>query len=160
MEPQENVKLADGNGVYEVGYLIVSSIPAEKVPEEAEAIHAIVTKEGGEIISHEAPELKPLAYTMLKEATGRHHRYNEGYFGWVKFEIAGTAIEAVNKALDARPNILRFLLISTVRESTLAPAKVVAPKEAKKEDGTPEEVKEPISPEELDKTIDDMVKGA
>jgi len=159
METQENTKLVDGNEIYEVGYLIVSSIPEEKVPAETEALHALITKEGGEIISHENAVLRPLAYTMIKEATGRHHRYNEGYFGWVKFEIPRANIDAIKKALDTRENMLRYLLITTVRESTLAPQKVLAAKELKKEDGVSEEVK-PVSVEELDKTIDDMVKGA
>lgn len=149
--------------VYEVGYLIVSSIPEEKVGVEVEAIEAIVAKEKGEIISGEKPALKELAYTMIKEATGRHHRFTEGYFGWIKFEIATDSIEAVKKAIDARENILRYILMITVRESTLAPQKVLVVKEAlepKKEDGVTafEEAKVVVSSEELDKTIDEMIK--
>ncbi len=158
MEKQDTEVVSDGNKIYEVGYLIVSSVPVEKVASEMEAIHSLIEKTKGTIIAHESPTLRPLAYTMIKPLDGVRHRFNEGHFGWVKFELASDAITKIKTAFETNPHVLRYLLINTVRESTLAPAK---PKEVKKEDVVGGEApKEAVSVEELDKTIDDMVKEA
>ncbi len=58
---------ADGRkGVYEIGYLIASSVPEEKVSAEADAVRKIITAAGAEMIAEEAPVSQPLAYTMRK----------------------------------------------------------------------------------------------
>lgn len=154
---KENPKLVDDNKVYEIGYFIVSSIPEEKTLEEMEAIHSIIIKNGGEIIASDTLKMKPLAYTMIKTIAGRNIRYTEGYFGWVKFEIQSSLIDSIKKALDSQGNILRYLLIITVRESTLAPQKILMEKEISKETGVLDD-KKPISVEEIDMKIDAMVK--
>ncbi len=157
VDTKENPKLVDGNKIYEVGYFIVSSISEEKALEEMEVIHSIIIKAGGEIISNDVPKMKPLAYTMIKTTSGRNIRYNEGYFGWVKFEIQSLLIDSIKKALDSDENILRYLLVTTVRENTLAPQKVLTDKEESKEIATSED-KKPISVEEIDMKIDAMIK--
>ncbi|MEK9184846.1 MAG: 30S ribosomal protein S6 [Patescibacteria group bacterium] len=154
---KESPKLVDSNKIYEIGYFIVSSIPEEKVLGEMETINLVITKNNGEIIASDTPKIKPLAYTMIKTTAGRNVRYNEGYFGWMKFEIQSSSIDLVKKELDSQENILRYLLINTVRESTLAPQKVLMDKEENKENSVSED-KKPISVEEIDMKIDAMVK--
>jgi ribosomal protein S6 len=58
----KNIK-EDRQQVYEIGYLLVSSIPEEKVAGEVDALKAILSKKGAEFIGEEAPELRTLAYT-------------------------------------------------------------------------------------------------
>jgi ribosomal protein S6 len=103
---------------YEVGYVLLSSIATEKVAEHVTVITDVVTKAGAKIVAHGEPELTPLAYVMTKKIHGANHRFDEGYFGWVKFELAAGAIAHVKKALDADESILRYLLMTTVKENT------------------------------------------
>ena len=74
---------ADNMSVYEIGYLIVSSIPEEKIPGEAEAIAKIINSAESKVIAEEAPHRIKLAYEMRKKNVGgTYEKYNEAYFGW------------------------------------------------------------------------------
>jgi ribosomal protein S6 len=145
--------------VYEIGYLILDSVPEEKVPEETEAIRGIITKAGGNIIAEDASHRQPLAYTMrTKTLAGVYSSYDNAYFGWIKFEAGSDKVEGIKKTVELHPTVLRMLLISTVRENTylgkrapgLTPVKVALTEE--KKDVAPATV------EEMDKSIDEMVK--
>jgi ribosomal protein S6 len=151
--------------VYEIGFVLVPSIPQEKVAGEFEALKNIAAKAGAEMIAEEAPEMRALAYTMVKKIHGANVRFNEGYFGWIKFELAASAIDSVKKSLDAVENILRYLLITTVRENTYLGKKAPAVAFGEKDAGiiAPEGaiaaagVVTPATTEEIDKGIDAMV---
>ncbi|MEY2664641.1 MAG: hypothetical protein RIT04_449 [Candidatus Parcubacteria bacterium] len=154
--------------VYEIGYLLVSSIPKEKVAENVSALKDIIIKKGAKIISEEAPEFTTLAYTMVKKIGAANHRFNEGYFGWIKFDLAASEIESVKKAFEEHVNMLRVLVITTIRDTTYLGKK--APATAQLEEAAvvsdvasevaPTDVitKAPASAEEIDKSIDEMVK--
>lgn len=157
----------DEMSVYEIGYLIASSIPEEKVPEEAEIVKKIITDAGATVIAEEAPHREHLAYTISKKTVaGGYEKYDIAYFGWVKFELGSDKIEAVKKTVELRPTTLRMLLISTVRENTylgkrapaFAPAIATAPAMIS---GALADDKKDVAPatiEEMDKSIDNMVK--
>lgn len=161
--------------VYEVGYLI-AGVPEEKVTAEAEAVRAIVSKSGAEIIAEEAPRHEELAYTIRKKTVaGSYDKFDSAHFGWIKFEVGSEKIEAVKKAIEIVPSVLRMLLIITTRENTYlgkhAPA--VAETTGKRPfvaaaniNTTAAPIKKeavvaaaaPATIEEMDKSIDDMVK--
>ena len=164
---------ADNLSVYEIGYLIASNIPEEKIPAEAEAITKIISSAGSTMIADEAPHRIKLAYEMRKKNVGgSYEKYNEAYFGWVKFEVGSDVIENIKKSVEIHPSVLRMLLTNTVKESTYlgkrAPAiaaeiafKKVNPE--KTEDVVAHVEKKEVAPasiEEMDKSIDDMVKEA
>jgi ribosomal protein S6 len=167
--------------VYEIGYLI-AGVPEESVPVETEAIKKLVADSGAITIAEEAPRSEHLAYTMRKKTVaGAYDSYDTAHFGWIKFEVGSDKIEAVKKAVEAVPSVLRMLLITTVRENTylgkhvpaaasFAPSFVArkaplsslpegpyVPAEPKKEIVAPAA---PASIEEMDKSIDEMVKEA
>jgi ribosomal protein S6 len=149
--------------VYEIGYLFATSIPEEKVPLEADTLKKILTDAGATIITDEAPEATPLAYEMRKKTvSGSYNTYDSAYFGWVKFELDSGKIEAVKKSVELMPTVLRMLLTTTVRENTYL-GKRASAAAAKAISGTPEDKKNavaaaPASIEEMDKSIDEMVK--
>ncbi len=154
--------IRDEQSVYEIGYLIASSIPEEKIPGEADAIKSIITGAGASVIAEEAPHRQHLAYTMSKKTvSGGYDKYDVAYFGWTKFELSSDKIEAVKKAIELHPSVLRMLLISTVRENTYlgkrapALASAVAPTGEKTED---KKDAAPATIEEMDKSIENMVK--
>lgn len=156
---EENLK------VYEIGYLLVSSVPAEKIEAETASLKEILSKKGAEIIGEEAPELLSLAYEMSKKISSSYHRFEKGYFGWIKFALSREEIESVKKSFEENPNMLRVLVINTIRENTYlgkkstvptAEAHEVAPEVAVENVEAPVEPK--VSTEEIDKSIDAIVK--
>lgn len=161
----------DNTQVYEIGYLLVSSIPEEKVTDEVSLLKGILSKKGAEFIAEEAPELRDLAYTMSKKIGATHFKFDQGYFGWFKFELSKTETESVKKAFEENPNMLRMLFITTVKEGTYLGKKSPSATLSKVEEivadavvnvsDAPLEIPEvSASVEDIDKSIDEMVKEA
>jgi len=157
--------------VYEVGYLI-AGVPEEKVSAEAEAVKKIVVGSGAEVIAEESPRHEQLAYTIRKKTVaGSYDKFDEAYFGWIKFEVGTDKIEGIKKTVEIIPSVLRMLVMTTIRDNTYlgkhapAVAEVVgkrpflatpeAPVAAKKEVPL---VVAAATAKDMDKSIDDMVK--
>jgi len=159
----ENFK--DTSKVYEVGYLFLPTLSEENLGEEVAFIRGIIEKNGGEFISEDFPKRRVLAYEMSKVIETKRYKYQEAYFGWVKFEIDGSTLANIKKDLEAHTNILRFLLINTVRENTLYFPKVSGVKkeggvdvsEISEEESEIVSNKTPASAEEIDKSIEALV---
>jgi ribosomal protein S6 len=167
----------DRAAVYEIGYLL-AGIPQERIQAEVDSIHAIVSGGGGSIIAEEMPRSEPLAYTIRKKTVaGSYEKHDQAYFGWIKFEANSGKVEDMKKAVEVLPSVLRMLLTSTVRENTylgkhaaaavaseFAPRRVFETHTATAPTLVPAEKEAPIAPpatvEEMDKSIDAMVKEA
>ena len=105
--------------VYEIGYLLVPSIPQEKVAEQTSGFAALLAKNSAEVIDEESPSLISLAYEMDKSTGGgAHQRFDQGYFGWIKFSCSPSAIEEIKKSFDQNQTVLRILAVATVKEKT------------------------------------------
>ncbi len=146
--------------VYELGFHIVPTIAEEKVANVFADIKSLLEKNGAVFISEEYPKMRPLAYTMFKNEAGKNEKFNFAYFGWVKFDLGKEAIVEVKEKLEKNKEILRFLVLKTVRENTLYGHKFSKKEGEKadvvKSDLAPEEA--PIaSEEEIDKTIEELV---
>lgn len=145
--------------IYEIGFHIVPSVPEEKLGAEFTGLKEIIEKNGGSIISDEAPKMRSLAYEMRKETAGKYQKYNTAYFGSVKFEVTPEKSLQIGEAFKTNPSILRYLVIKTVRENTMtvprAPfyRRTEVPKMQDKKDEKPVEKAE-VSEAELDKAID------
>lgn len=160
----KNKEMGDMATVYEVSYLLLPSLAPEQVPAEADSLKEMITKAGGDVISHENPILIDLAYPMVKVIQTSRQKCHSGYFGWVKFEMTKDGMDEVKKSLDSNDNILRYLIVKTVRENTLLNGKMMFKSEkeedVKKEDSIEEPLEDVLpdsSPEEIDKSIDDLV---
>jgi ribosomal protein S6 len=141
--------------VYEIGYLIVPSIPEEKVAGQVSAIKDILNKHKAEVIADESAMLRPLAYTMIKKIGTANRRFDSAYFGWIKFEAAPVEVRLIEKEVKEVESILRLLLINTVREHTLLSSKLNLESSDKGvSEGGP---KRPVSTEDMDKSIDKTV---
>ncbi len=160
-EEKVNKTAKEGHLVYEVGFLLLPTLPEERMPEIMANIKGIIEKSGGEIISEEAPKMRPLAYEMFKVIQTKKQGFDHAYFGWVKFEIASAEISVVKKAIESMEEVLRALFIKTIRESTIMASKV-SDREAQKtksEDDSieSEDSKAPVSEEDMDKSIEALV---
>ncbi len=140
--------------VYEASFLLVPTLSAEQVPGKVSAIKEALVSFGATIISDEDPVLIDLAYPMVKVVQTNRFKANEGYFGWVKFELGKDAVKLVKKMLDESPDVLRHLIIKTVRENTLLNGKMKLKSEdkAKKFDDKEEDFEEAV-----DASVDDSV---
>jgi ribosomal protein S6 len=140
--------------VYEIGYLIVPSIPEEKVAGEVSSIKDILAKHKAEVIADESAVLRPLAYTMVKKIGTVNRRFDSAYFGWIKFEAASVEVRLIEKEVKEVESILRLLLINTVREHSLLSNKLNLESSDKPSEGV---AKRPVSTEDMDKSIDKTV---
>ncbi len=163
----ENDSLVDENGVsdarvYEVGYLLVPTLGEENVPAIYGNLKELVSSFGGEMISDEMPKMIDLAYTMEKVTANVRSKFNTAYFGWVKFYIDSQKVLELKKKLALDANIIRFLIVKTVKENTIAAKRFVHRDTFKKrtpvmKEGAENEEVVPINKEEIDKEIDAMV---
>jgi len=150
--------IGDSKTVYEVGYLLSSGIPEEKLADEVNSIKSLIETNGGVFVSDEFPKLRALAYTMTKVVGTRREKHTHGYFGWIKFEMNTEGVAKVKETLDVNVSIIRYLLVKTVRENTMS---VIKPLKKEGDDmikmPVKEESKEPVSEAEIDKSIEELV---
>lgn len=147
--------------IYEVGYHILPTVGDERVGAEVTAIKDVIEGEKGSVFAEEFPKHIDLAYPMVKVKHNKRATYTSAYFGWMKFDATPEAAVAIDKKLKAMDSVLRFILIKTVRENTMAPKKML--RERKEEVARGDEPVEPKKEEpkmteaEIDKTIEELV---
>ena len=150
----ENEKEARMN-VYEVGYIMVPSIAEENLGEEVTVFKDSLSNHGVAFISDEYPKMTELAYEMFRSVNNKRQKFSYGYFGWVKFECTSTQAEAIKEDLDKNEKLVRYLLIKTVRESTMSGKRLY--KDNKRKSSSKQEEPEVINEETIDKEIDALV---
>ncbi len=137
--------------LYELSYLLVSTVPEDKISEEVATIKSAIESAGGTIETSADPSLRDLAYPMSLSKEHKKTTYTAGYFGWMVFSAESDIVKRIEKALDAHERVLRFLLINRppmAAASTKAKAPGVGPRKEKKE----------VNEEDIDKSIDEMVE--
>jgi ribosomal protein S6 len=160
-----NENKQDRLSVYELSYLIASSIPEEKVGDEYAKLNKIIADSGAVTISEEQPKLEDLAYTIKKKTVaGSYDKFDKAYFGWVKFEVNPSKIDSIKKSAESIDSFVRVLVITTVKENTYLGKRSSSTNELEGEivekPAEVQEIETPASPEEIDKSIDAMVKEA
>ncbi len=103
---------------YELGYLLVPTIPETEVADEVSKLKSAIEKEGS-VHSEGGPEFIDLAYTMEQTLGSKKHKYSQGYFGWIKFNADPASIAGITKALDSNTGLIRYILIKTNVENTV-----------------------------------------
>jgi ribosomal protein S6 len=108
------------------------------------------------------PKMINLAYSMTKVVSNVRNKFNTAYFGWIKFTMDGDKVLDLKKKLDLDPNFIRFLILKTVKENTLAVKRFVRSENHrkpmyKKNDNAEPAI--PINKEEIDKEIDALIEA-
>jgi ribosomal protein S6 len=119
-ENNRDVEREERLKVYELGFHFVPTLSEDDVTVKFSELKSFVEKLGGEFISEDSPKPISLAYDISKTVKAVKKWYKNAYFGWVKFTLAPEDIETLEKQVKEFEPVLRYLLISTVRESTLA----------------------------------------
>ena len=112
--------------VYEIGYLILPSIPEDKLSLVTDAIRKVITKEGGIEIDAEEPFKEELAYSMSKTIGASRYVLSDAYLGWIKFEAKKAVAPAIKMGVEKIEEVLRFLMVKAPRETTFTFAKARA----------------------------------
>jgi len=162
MKATENKETGEKMHVYEVGYLVMPTVSEDQLPGEVASIHKILADSKAEIIAEGEAVLTTLAYTMVKTIDSKNRKFNEGYFGWIKFELPVAFLADVKNALDKHSNVLRHLIIKTVHENTMYSNRVTGLEGKDSEvvyGETKAEVVEDkaVAQKEIDKSIDALV---
>ena len=146
---ERNVRMNEEK-VYEVGYLLLPSIPEESISTEVSRLKETISKSGGNVKTEGTPEKRALAYEMTKNIAGKNEKFSSAYFGWIKFTAEPSGAVMIKKELDSLDTILRFILIKSEKEVT----------QTKKERRAPEarvtETRK-LSEAEIDKSIDELI---
>jgi len=141
--------------VYEVGYLMVPTIAEENLGAEVTSLKDFLSSHNVSFISEEFPKIIELAYEMSRSINNKKQKFSYGYFGWVKFECSSEDAVSIKEGLDKNENIIRFLLIKTVRENTISLKRSY--KGDSKKRISKKESEAPINEEVIDKEIEALV---
>ena len=149
------------NRVYELGFLFVPTIKEEELPAVYDSLKELVASFGGQQISDDMPKMMNLAYSMVKVVKNVRSKFDTAYFGWVKFTMDADKVLDLKKKLDLDPNVIRFLILKTVKENTMSSKRFTRDSSRRKAPvaKTEGENVEPteINKEEIDKEIDAMI---
>jgi len=156
---EENLEI--DSRVYEVGYLLLPNISEEEMLVVYGNLKNLLSSLNGEIISDEIPKMITLAYPMSKVIQNMRNKFNTAYFGWIKFNMNTNKIGELKKKLNADLNFIRFLILKTVKENTIATKRFINKDSRRKMPILKKDIENtpsiPINKEELDKEIDAMV---
>ncbi len=119
----------EGASVYELGYLILPSIPEDKLEDVASLIRKVIVAQDGLEIDAEAPLKQDLAYSMSKTIGASRYVVSDAYLGWIKFEAEPAKVLAIKEGVEKIGEVLRFLLIKAPRETTFTLAKAAKARE-------------------------------
>lgn len=154
VEEVEEVK----SSIYEVGYIMLPSIPEENLGGEVSIFKDSLAEMGATFISDEYPKMIELAYEMTRSINNKKQKFSYGYFGWVKFECSTLASKIIKDALDKDENLVRYLMIKTIRGSTMSTKRAYGNKDGfKRRLIHKREESLPINEETIDKEIDALV---
>jgi ribosomal protein S6 len=105
--------------VYEVSFIFDNKLDESAALEKSNALKQSIATLGGSFISEEAPYMRELAYEMIRVVNNVNVRFNEGYFGWIKFELDGEKVKEFEKALKQDEQVIRYIVVKTVRDNTV-----------------------------------------
>jgi ribosomal protein S6 len=156
-----NAPSGDNRPIYEIGYHLIPTLTEEQVAAAVSSLHK--TLGDADVLKDETPIKIPLAYIIERRGQGKREKYSEAYLGFIKFATEKENIAALEQYLRTTHEILRHLLIETVREDpSVTPRRAVFTSdrlegEVLKKPVAEAEIAGEISEEELDKSIDAIV---
>ncbi len=105
--------------VYEISFIFDNKLDEGTALEKANALKQSIATLGGSFISEETPYMRELAYEMIRVVNNVNVRFNEGYFGWIKFEMDAEKVKEFEKAIKLDEEVIRYLVVKTVRDNTV-----------------------------------------
>lgn len=106
--------------VYEAVFHIVPTVNESTASKVFANVLDFVKKEGRVISSEDVVDME-LAYTMFsngKDGNGKYTRFDNSFFGSIKFESKMAFAVSLREMLYNNENIFRFLILDSVEEDT------------------------------------------
>ncbi len=88
---------------YETVFILTPVLSDEQIKEAVKKYSDLITKAGGNIVSHENWGLKKLAYNITKKSSG--------FYQLIEFEAEGSFIKDYEVAFKRDERVLRFLTV-------------------------------------------------
>ncbi|MDB5189005.1 MAG: Ribosomal protein [Candidatus Nomurabacteria bacterium] len=146
--------MSEENRTYELGFILVPTVPESEVDQKVAELKAAVAAAGGTVGAEGTTEFIDLAYRIEKNVKSKKMKWTQGYFGWMKFTAAPESQAVLKKALDANLELMRYMLIKTSAENLVQFKK---PKiEAKRDNVSFDEME--VSEEELAAANEDVIE--
>jgi ribosomal protein S6 len=105
--------------VYELGFLLSPAIREEDLDSRVDEIKSIIINANGSIIDSARPEFIDIAYEMIRVIDNKNIRFNQGYFGWLKFTLTPDQLKSITELIEKNTLIIRMLVTKTVSENTV-----------------------------------------
>ncbi|MEK7535633.1 MAG: 30S ribosomal protein S6 [Patescibacteria group bacterium] len=144
--------------LYELAFILPPSIPEDAVAVEVTKITSILEGHGASIVISENPRLRGLAYTIERSSGGKREKFDQGYFGWTKFNILAENIPAIKTDLTHINTIIRDLLIHAKPGTTSTTARRI-PRHISISI-TPDMPIQKVSEAEIDKEVEKLIESA
>ncbi len=109
--------------IYELGYHLVPTLGAEQIPKVSGAVRGMIERISEDIIAEELPVFIDLAYQVIKTINHKNKRFDDAYFGFIKFEASPEDIAKLEDELKKDENVLRYLVVKAFRENTFVSKK-------------------------------------
>jgi ribosomal protein S6 len=106
---------------YELAFHVLPTVAEGEVASVFESIKADLERVGGELIAEETPQRFDLAYEVDKRLEGKSRRFRSAYFGWVRFRLLPAELNVLAEAVDAKKELLRYLLIRLTKSEEANP---------------------------------------
>jgi len=152
--------------VYELAYHLIPELEEANVRAHAQEIVNLITQNNGSVLTSKEPKRSHLSYPI------RHKQYS--YLGVLEFTAPAEAVEKINAQIKLQNDVLRFLLLKKpgngalrtlgepraermrmrTQEPAMAKIKPSAPVVEQKT-----EAEEKIKTEEIEKEIEEVIKG-
>ena len=146
--------------VYEVSFVVPAVNGEEGAVEAFERVKSLISSLGGTQLAEGAPNRVQLASELCRLVGSKIERHTDGFFSWIQFEATPNVAPVLHDAVKKDKEILRHLIIRTVRDSGPAPRFLSSDRlegETIRKRETVETGKGPVSEEELDKSIEQLV---
>lgn len=111
--------MSEENRTYELGYILVPTLPETDVETAVATLKSTITTVEGAVLSEGTPEFIDLAYQIEKNVKSKKMKWTQGYFGWIKFTAAPETLEALKKVFDGNLELMRYMLVKTDAENNV-----------------------------------------
>lgn len=156
MENNINETITDSR-VYELSYILVPTMTEDEATTKIDELKKSVATLGGSFISEETPYMRELAYEMIRVIKNANHRFNDGYFGWIKFEISPENLAVLDKQVRLDEDIVRYMTLKADRDVNIFTKRNPVVKSPRlTEDGEIVEAVDAIESETEEKTEDNV----
>jgi len=105
--------MSEENRTYELGFILVPTIPESDVEAKVAELKAAITAAEGTVGAEGTTEFIDLAYRIEKNIKSKKMKWSQGYFGWMKFTAVPESQAVLKKALDNNVDLMRYMLIKT-----------------------------------------------